>query len=269
MAWSRRTLLGRASIAAATVAAAPAILYRRGEAAQFAYKCGTALPDGHPMCIRGREAMQKIKEESSGRLDITLYSNSLLGPDTAMIAQAIAGALDMYFLPLDLLAPHHPACGVFGIGFAFSDYEQIWPAMDGELGGYLRSIAEQIGFRCIDKCADHGFREITARTKPIETPEDLKGFRIRLPVAPYLIAMFQHLGALPTPIGLAELYKALQTGIVDGEENPLILITLAKLYEVQKYLTISNHMWVLTERRATVRRTRPVSRFCEATGQPC
>ena len=93
MKLSRRTLLSSAAFAA-TGAAAPAFLRRPANAAEFTYKCGAALPDGHPMAIRAREAMQKIKEESGGRLDITLYTNSVLGGDTAMISQTIAGALE-------------------------------------------------------------------------------------------------------------------------------------------------------------------------------
>jgi len=243
MKMTRRALLSRASIVAAGAAAAPAILHWPANAAEFAYKCGTALPDGHPMCIRGREAIAKIKEESGGKLDITLYTNSVLGQDTAMLSQAIAGALEMYFLPIDLLAPKNEACGIFGVGFAFDGYQHIWAAMDGELGDYLRSIAEQIGFHCIDKCPDHGFRQITSKSKPINSPDDLKGMKIRLPVAPYLIALFRALGASPTPINFGEVYSALQTGLVDGQENPLILIDTAKLYEVQKYCSITNHVW--------------------------
>jgi len=243
MRMTRRTLLSRASIAAAGAVAAPTILHWPAHAAEFTYKCGTALPDGHPMCIRGREAMAKIKEESGGKLDITLYTNSVLGQDTAMISQAIAGALEMYFLPIDLLAPKNEACGIFGVGFAFDGYKHIWDAMDGDLGNYLRGIAEQIGFHCIEKCPDHGFRQITSKSKPINTPDDLKGMKIRLPVAPYLIALFKALGASPTPINFGEVYSALQTGLVDGQENPLILIDTAKLYEVQKYCAITNHVW--------------------------
>jgi TRAP-type transport system periplasmic protein len=239
MALSRRKLLA----GAAAGIAAPAVLRWPANAAEFTYKCGTALPDGHPMCVRTREAMARIKQESNGRLDITLYTNSVLGQDTAMISQAIAGALEMYFLPIDLLAPKNPACGIFGVGFAFANYDHIWEAMDGELGSYLRGLSEKIGFHAVDKCYDHGFREITTRTKPIEKPEDLKGLKIRLPVAPYLIALFQHLGASPTPINFGEVYSALQTGVVDGQENPLVLIDTAKLYEVQKYCSITNHTW--------------------------
>jgi TRAP-type C4-dicarboxylate transport system substrate-binding protein len=95
----------------------------------------------------------------------------------------------------------------------------------------------------VHNCYDHGFRNITTKSKPIEKPEDLKGFKIRLPVAPYLIALFQHLGASPTPINFGEVYSALQTGVVDGQENPLVLIDTAKLYEVQKYCSLTRHVW--------------------------
>jgi tripartite ATP-independent transporter DctP family solute receptor len=239
---SRRTLLSGAAVAV-TGMAAPVILRWPANAAEFTYKCGTALPDGHPMCIRGREAMKAIKERGNGRLDITLYTNSVLGQDTAMLSQTIAGALEMYFLPIDLLAPKNPACGIFGVGYAFLGYANIWKAMDGDLGNYLRDLSRQIGFRVVHNCYDHGFRQITTRTKPIHTPADLKGFKIRLPVAPYLIALFQHLGASPTPINFGEVYSALQTGVVDGQENPLVLIETAKLYEVQKYCSMTNHVW--------------------------
>ena len=145
----RRRLLTRAAVAA-TGLAAPAFLHWPANAAEFAYKCGTALPDGHPMVDpRPRGDAAKIKEESNGRLDITLYTNSVLGQDTAMMSQTIAGALEMYCLPIDLLAPKNPACGVFGVGFAFRRLRHIWKAMDGDLGNYLRGIAGQIGFRCI------------------------------------------------------------------------------------------------------------------------
>jgi tripartite ATP-independent transporter DctP family solute receptor len=240
---TRRTILRRASLTAASAVAAPAILHWPAHAAEFAYKCGTALPDGHPLVIRGKEAAAKIKTESNGRLDITFYTNSVLGQDTAMISQAIAGALEMYCLPIDLLAPKNAACGIFGVGFAFDGYKHCWEAMDGDLGNYLREIAGKIGFHCIEKCPDHGFRQITMKTKPINTPDDLKGVKLRLPVAPYLIALFQHLGASPTPINFGEVYSALQTGLVDGQENPLILIDTAKLYEVQKYCSMTNHTW--------------------------
>ncbi|HZT88049.1 MAG TPA: TRAP transporter substrate-binding protein [Stellaceae bacterium] len=244
MTLSRRRLLARTTAAAGALAAAPAILHWPAYAAEFAYKYGTALPDGHPMVIRSREATAKIKEESGGRLDITIYPSSVLGQDTAMMSQAIAGALEIYGMSLDILAQKQPSAAIFGVGFAFPDYDTAWKAMDGDLGNYCRGLSEKAGLYCLDKAFDHGFREITSKAKPINSPDDLKGMKIRLPVAPLFIALFRHLGASPTPINFGEVYSALQTGLVDGQENPLILIDTAKLYEVQKYCSMTNHIWV-------------------------
>src|SRR5580693_10122426 len=188
MHMTRRTLISRASIAAAGAVAAPTILAWPAGAAEFTYKFGTALPDGHPMAIRSREACAKIKEETGGRLDITFYPNSVLGQDTAMMSQAIAGALEVYGMSMDILAQKSPSAAIFGVGFAFPDYDVAWKGMDGDLGGYCRGLAEKAGLYCMDKAFDHGFREITMKSKPINTPDDLKGVKIRLPVAPLFIA---------------------------------------------------------------------------------
>jgi tripartite ATP-independent transporter DctP family solute receptor len=223
--------------------AAATILRWPANAAEFSYKLGSSSPMEHPAMVRSAVAVKKIKEETNGRLDITIYPNSVLGGDTSMISETISGAIQMYVLPVDLLAPRDPAFGVFGVGFAFPDYDHIWAASDGDLGNLLRAKAEKIGLHCLPKTFDHGYRQITTRTKPINSPDDLKGFKIRLPVAPLLIALFRHLGASPTAINFNEVYSALQTGVVDGQENPLVLIDTAKLYEVQKYCSLTNHVW--------------------------
>ena len=161
-----------------------------------------------------------------------------------MISQTIAGALEMYCLPIDLLAPRNEACGIFGVGFAFDGYTACLGG-DGRRSRQLsaRSSPRASAFTASTIARsrlspDH--HEVESRSS---TPDDLKGFKIRLPVAPYLIALFQPLGASPTPINFGEVYSALQTGLVDGQENPLILIDTAKLYEVQKYCSMTNHVW--------------------------
>jgi len=223
--------------------AAATILRWPANAAEFSYKLGSSSPMEHPAMARSAIAVKKIKQDTNGRLDITIYPNSVLGGDTSMISETISGAIQMYMLPVDLLAPRDPAFGIFGLGFAFPDYDHVWAAVDGELGDLLRAKAEKIGLHCLPKSFDHGYRQITTRTKPINSPDDLKGFKIRLPVAPLLIALFRHLGASPTAINFNEVYSALQTGVVDGQENPLVLIDTAKLYEVQKYCSMTNHVW--------------------------
>jgi tripartite ATP-independent transporter DctP family solute receptor len=243
MSMQRSKLSRRGVMAGAAGVSAATILHWPANAAEFSYKLGGSSPMEHPAMAHAQDAANKIKEQTNGRLEITIYPNSVLGGDTAMIAQVIAGALEMYILPIDLLAPRNPICGIPGVGFAFANYDQVWAAMDGDLGNLLRNVAEGIGLYCLDKGYDHGFRQITTRNKPITSPDDLRGFKIRLPVAPYLISLFRHLGASPTAINFNEVYSALQTGIVDGQENPLVLIDTAKLYEVQKYCSLTNHVW--------------------------
>ena len=118
---------------------------------------------------------------------------------------------------------------LYGVGFAFKDYSQVWAALDGDLGAYLRRVIAKVNLHAFDKMWDIGFRQITSSTKPILTPEDLKGFKIRVPVSPLWTSLFSHLGASPTSINFSEVYSALQTHIVDGQENPLSLILIAKL----------------------------------------
>jgi tripartite ATP-independent transporter DctP family solute receptor len=233
----RHVVTGAAGLGAATILRWPA------NAAEFNYKFGSSSPMEHPAMAHTQIAADRIKQATNGRVEITMYPSSQLGGDTAMISQAISGALQMYNLPVDLLAPRNPVCGITGVGFAFPDYDHVWPAMDGDLGKMLRNVAEGIGFYCLDKGWDHGFRQVTTRTKPIANPDDLHGFKIRLPVAPFLVSLFRHLGASPTTLNFNEVYSALQTGIVDGQENPLVLIDTAKLYEVQKYCSLTNHVW--------------------------
>ena len=234
---SRRHLLA-GGISAATILRWPA------KAAEFTYKLGASSPTDHPVVSNAQKAADRIKQATNGQLEIVIYANNLLGNDSAMISQTISGAMQIYMLPLDLLSPRNPALGITGTGFAFPDDDHIFAAMDGDLGKMLRGMAEQIGIYCLDKCGTDGLRVITSRNKPIVTPDDLHGFKIRVPLAPVLVSLFRHLGASPATLNFAEVYSGLQTGVIDGQENPLILVDTAKLYEVQKYCSLTNHAWV-------------------------
>jgi tripartite ATP-independent transporter DctP family solute receptor len=119
----------------------------------------------------------------------------------------------------------------------------VWAAMDGDVGAYVRSALAKVNLQAFEKVLDNGYRHITTASKPIKTPEDLKGFKIRVPGIPMWLSMFKALGAAPTVIPFGELYSALQTKVVDGQENPLALIQSAKLYEVQKHCSLTGHTW--------------------------
>jgi TRAP-type transport system periplasmic protein len=237
----RRFVAGTA--ATATAIATVTILTRRAQATEFTYKYANNSPLTHPMTIRMTEAANKIKEESKGRLEIQIFPNNQLGGDTDMLSQVRSGAIDFFTLSGLILATLVPVASINGIGFAWKSYDQIWPAMDGELGAHVRGAIGKAGLVAFDKMWDNGYRQITSSTKPINTAEDLKGFKIRVPPSPLWTSMFKAFGAAPASINFSEVYSALQTKIVEGQENPLSIIETAKLYEVQKYLATTNHMW--------------------------
>ena len=171
-----------------------------------------------------------------------------------MMSQALAGALEIYGMSMVILAQKSPSAAIFGVGFAFPDYDTVWKAMDGELGAYIRGEITKANLVVMDKIWDNGFRETTSSSKPINHPDDFKGFKIRVPVSPLWTSMFKAFDAAPASINFSEVYSALQTKIVEGQENPLAIISTAKLYEVQKFCSLTNHMWdgfwFLANRRA-------------------
>jgi TRAP-type transport system periplasmic protein len=147
-----------------------------------------------------------------------------------------------------------PAASINGMGFAFPDYETVWKAMDGDLGAHIRAQIAKANLIAMEKIWDNGFRQTTTSNRPIETPADLRGLKIRVPPSPLWTSMFKAFEAAPTSINFNEVYSALQTRIVDGQENPLAIIATAKLNEVQKYCSLTNHLWdgfwFLANRRA-------------------
>jgi TRAP-type transport system periplasmic protein len=234
--------------------AAPALLSRPAHAAEFTYKYANNLPATHPMNLRAAEAVAKIKEETGGRVEIQIFPNNQLGSDTDVLSQVRSGAVEFFTLSGLILSTLVPPASINGVGFAFPDYASVWKAMDGALGAYVRTQIGKAGLMVMDNIWDNGFRQITSSSKPIASPDDLKNFKIRVPVSPLWTSLFQAFGSAPTSINFSEVYSALQTKVVDGQENPLAIISTAKLYEVQKYCSLTNHMWdgfwMLANRRA-------------------
>jgi tripartite ATP-independent transporter DctP family solute receptor len=171
-----------------------------------------------------------------------------------MLSQIRSGGVEFFTLSGLILATLVRAASISGIGFAFANYETVWTALDGDLGAYIRKEISKAGLVVMDKIWDNGFRQTTSSTKPINGPDDFKGFKIRVPVSPLWTSMFKAFDAAPASINFSEVYSALQTKVVEGQENPLALISTAKLYEVQKYCSLTNHMWdgfwFLANRRA-------------------
>ena len=136
-----------------------------------------------------------------------------------------------------------PPASINGVGFAFKDYDQVWRAMDGKLGEFVRGEIAKRGLLAMERIWDNGFRQMTTSTKPIRAPEDLPGLKQRVPDSHLSTTMYAALGTAPPSNNVSETYSALQTKIVDGQENPLAVIDTIKFYEVQKFCSMTNHMW--------------------------
>ena len=250
---SRRTLL-KASATATLVAGLGAPFVARAQQAEFTYKFANNLPDAHPLNVRAKEMSVAIKTETNGRVDIQIFPNNQLGSDTDMLSQIRSGGVEFFTLSGLILSTLVPAASINGIGFAFPGYDAVWKAMDGDLGAYVRGEIAKANLVAMEKIWDNGFRETTSSSRPINGPDDFKGFKIRVPVSPLWTSMFKAFDASPASINFSEVYSSLQTRVVEGQENPLAIISTAKLYEVQKYCSLTNHMWdgfwFLANRRA-------------------
>jgi TRAP-type transport system periplasmic protein len=251
MKMTRRGLLGAASAAwATTVLSKPA-----SAVAEFEFKLGVNTPDTHPLTVRLTEAARAIGAQSSGRLNVTVFPNSQLGGDPEMLSQVRAGGIELLAAPSMTLSTLVPLSGLPSVGFAFRSYDQVWAAMDGAVGDIVRDAIGKAGIVPMKNVWDNGFRQITSSSsRQLNSVEDLKGFKIRVPVTALLTSLFSGLGALPSSISYSDLYSALQAHIVEGQENPLAQVSTGKLYEVQKYCALSNHCWsgywIVANRRA-------------------
>jgi tripartite ATP-independent transporter DctP family solute receptor len=243
MDFTRRQILAGAAAAGSLALPSTRALAQGGQKAEFTYKYANNLPVSHPMNLRAREMADAIRAETKGRVDIQLYPNNQLGSDTDMLSQLRSGGIEFFTLSGLILSTLVPGSSISGVGFAFPGYDAVWKAMDGELGAWIRAQIAKKDLVAMERIWDNGFRQTTSSTKPIVTPEDFKGFKIRVPVSPLWTSMFKAFDAAPASINFAEVYSALQTKVVEGQENPLAIISTAKLYEVQKYCSLTNHMW--------------------------
>lgn len=205
---------------------------------------GLDLTTDHPTTLNATAAARTIKEATNGEIEIQIFPNSQLGDDTHMLSNLRSGAMQMMAIGDNILATLVPSAAIDNIGFAFKTPDLAWKALDGSVGDIVRADIASTGLHPMARIWDEGFREITSGTRMIKTPDDLHGFKIRVPPSPISLSLFQSLGASPITINAAELYTALQTKVADGQENPLGNIQTMKLFQVQKSCSLTNHMWV-------------------------
>ena len=225
------------------LATMPALIASKARAAEFTFKYANNVPETYPLNVRVSQAAERIRTATNGRFDLQIFPAGQLGTDTDMLSQVRSGAIDFYTASGLVLSTLVPLTAINALGFAFKDYGQVWPAMDGKLGSVIRARIDGAGLHAMEKIFDIGFREVSSSTHPITDPDSFRGFKIRIPPSQLGVSMFKALGAAPATLNFAEAYTALQTHVVDGQENPLSIIDTAKFSEVQKYVSMTNHMW--------------------------
>lgn len=187
---------------------------------------------------------EKVKELSKGKITIKTFPAGQLGDIPALNELVQTGALDFACSTPAISEAYDPTkkLGVVQLPFLFDNYEQAWAFMDGEILNELWEPLQQVGIRYLSMW-ENGFRHITNSTRPIYTPKDLKGLKIRVVKSKVSEAILRSIGANPVPMAFTELYTALQSKVVDGQENPLAVIYAARFNEVQEYLSLTGHQY--------------------------
>ena len=181
-----------------------------------------------------------VAKESQGQVEIKVYSGGALGKGSTLAEKITLGTVEMGTAGPGLLSRLVPAWGLIAGEYVFKSVDSMFSVLNGPIGDDIKNrLLKKRGVRTLG-IGYLGKRHVTAN-KPIKGPEDLKGFKIRIPNIPLRKASFVALGASPTPMAFSEVYLALQQGVVDGQENPLAQIVAMKFYEVQKYLILTGH----------------------------
>jgi len=211
-------------------------------AADYELRIGSFAPEGDVM----DRALQRFKEEletrSDGRIEVTVFRNNTLGSNREVLEMAKIGGVDFVLAGAPHVSNFAPVLGAVSFPFLWKDRDTMLEILDGELGDQLIASAEAQadGLKML-AWWDFGFRHVTNNRRPIMTPDDVKGLKIRTVPTPVQVAFWKAMGAIPTPMGWAEVMPALQQGVIDGQENPPAVVYPYKVYEFQKYYSLTGH----------------------------
>jgi TRAP-type transport system periplasmic protein len=233
-----RRRISQGLAAAALMSRVPAVFAQAPVKLTLAHNLTPTSPKG----FGAGKFAELVAAKSSGRIAVNVAHSEQLGPENTNMSALRTGTLDFGALGQGALLSVAPEVAALGLPFLYSSLPVAWKALDGPVGQDLAKRLEAknlvfLGWWC------NGIRQTTNSKRPINRPEDLKGLRIRTPLDPTTVDTFAAMGATPQQINWGEVYLALQSGVVDGQENPLANIYAAKLYEVQKYLSFTNHKY--------------------------
>lgn len=213
----------------------------------LAYRQFHNQPPGSPLDRWLTEMWTAVSTETAGRLSVRVcpQNDGIAGGDPQALRMLLDGDVELYTLMGGLLGSVAPVAEIQNVPFAFRDQRHVFEAMDGALGDHLRDELAAKGVYMVPRaCFENGFRHVTTRTRPIASADDFVDLKIRTPAGRLFVDFFESLGARPTTINLNRLYDALRAGdAVEAQENPLVMIEVNRLYEVQTYLSLTGHTW--------------------------
>jgi len=230
----RRFVAGLGAIGLAACQTVPETKYR--------YRLGLSQPLDSPNYIRLKDMADRVAADTGGRMQIDVHGAGALGSDNQMIDMVRKGELELYMAG-NVWGPLVPVTEMPGLPFTFRNSKEVFAALDADMGEHIRAEMAAKGIHQFRLGFDNGFHQLTTRTKPIRTVEDLKGVTIRTPFQKMTVDFFESLGAQPKTFTLNQLYKVLKEQVVDGQTDPYQIIVLLKLYEVPTYLNVTNHWW--------------------------
>lgn len=210
--------------------------------AEFELRLGHGAVPDNPRHLVAREFARAVRERTGGRIAIEIHHSESLGSDSQMAESLMLGRLDLSINSQGPIAAYIEKLNVIGLPFLFSRPEQAHAVLDGDIGAEIAKPLERKNMKILAYW-DNGFRQMTNNRRPITVVEDLRDLRMRTPEDRLTVALFRALGAEPAPLAFGKLHEALREDLFDGQENPITNIYYSNLYEVQKYLSITNHKY--------------------------
>jgi tripartite ATP-independent transporter DctP family solute receptor len=227
-----KTLVAAVALAAVGIA----------QAQEKTIKFATQNPKGHPIVMGMEKFAEIVNAKAAGKLKVALFPGGTLGSDQANVSALQGGTLEMVSMNSGILASQVKEFAVFDLPFMFANTKEADAVVDGAFGKKMHGRLEEKGLMGV-AFYELGFRNITNSKRPITKVEDIAGLKLRVIPNPINVDWVKALDANPTPLPFPEVYAALEQKAIDGQENPITVINANKLYEVQKYVTLTNHQY--------------------------
>jgi tripartite ATP-independent transporter DctP family solute receptor len=200
---------------------------------------------GNPRYVAAEKWGEIFTACTGGATTVNVAPSATMGDDVEMLTSATAGVINVTANSQGPLSQIVPEIGLLGLPFLFKDLPTAWAVLDGEVGTMLDERAQTAGLKILGFW-DNGIRQVSHISKNVSSPEDIKGMKIRTPPDQMTVDIFEALGANPAPLAFSELPTALQSGVFDGQENPLTNIYSSKIHEITKYITLTGHKYEST-----------------------